>query len=398
MGQSSVIQKNILIFDIDSAAVCAYLVSYRYNKKLDTSSHEVAWSDTFDIIHYPNLDTQHFFGQTLKTCEGAAHAALKESSGRVIDDVICVIGTPWVSTQKRTSRYVKQHDFNVNELLINEILGKEKKDSLSTNLEYHLFNDLMVVDQTLLNIEINGYRSLNPVGKSARELKTRSLLSVISQQVYDAFGHVFERVFHRTPQMFSNIHFLYDAVHTHFKNEDDVLILDISGEVTDVMVVQNDTVTHIGSFPKGYQTIIRDAQKQFGTHSYRWWFKYISKNIGIDNKNIDSQYSQVLQKSFRSWLRVLHDTLGYMAQDGLLPSQLVLVSHARLESWLTSALLGSPELQTVLYGSSSIEVLHWSRHDQTDFSSERHSDQMHVIVDTAIHKYQKLWNHQKEKK
>ena len=345
-----------IIFDIDSASVGVAVVGYKEGKTIPIREYYSARTE-LDT----HLSFEDFFARTLRVFQEVANEALIHSPAD-IDSIYVAMGTPWVSSQKRTAHYKRKKPFVLNKELAEEIIKKEIKDPLSKNLDYHEHRDLRIFERRSIDIYVNGYPTLKPFDekREVSDVDIHSLTSVISGTTKEAFVHTIQRVFHREPQCISNTFVLYQALRTFIPNENSAMILDLGGTNTQMYVVHDDHLQDIASFPVGREHLIEDLATRLavGKGKARSLVRLYTQEM-LDEE-YQAQLSLVMDAVYRNWMRAWYELCDELSMKKLLPSTICLVAPADTVEWLRYHLLKSDELSEHIHTGKLPRVINLS--------------------------------------
>lgn len=342
-------QHNVIIFDIDSASIGVSVVGY-------SSSQQEHWTKRVPLN--TRLPFESFFAHTLRSLEEVAKEALLHTPAG-LEGIYMVLGTPWANSQKRTIEHHPDKPFIFNESLAHKLVQQEMNESLSKNIDYHAFGDLEVFERRTIATHINGYPSLYPFKhtKEVQQVAITSLTSVTSHTTREAFVHAIERVFHREPVLISNTFVNYHAVRTLLPHHDDTVVIDVGGTNTDVLIVRNDHLESIASFPIGMKHIEESISEHAGVDGYkaRSLIKMYTQNILEEEYKI--QLTRVMEKAFKVWMTPWYEVSRTLSAKKLLPSTLTLISSASFNPWLRYHILKSDELQEHIHTQGTLQII-----------------------------------------
>lgn len=339
-----------IVFDIDSNSVAAMVV-----QKQGGHDHVVAYQRT-DIHGEKNLSFDEFF---LKTQRILSDLAESMSSKLNSDDfaVYVNLSAPWVSSQKRILEYKKQKDFTFTEELVRDMITAEIERPLSDNNDYADYNLVSLIERRTLDVYVNGYPTRQPYGETAKTIELHALSSVMSTETKEVFESIIERYFHRVPVFFSNTFMNYQSVKTVLPYQDNVIIVDVSGRTTEVSVIKSDHLTHLGSFPLGSDQVIRDLAQTL-SFSLKKTYSMIEM---LDSETLDAVYQKRIQKamseSFHVWKKSFYAFIEKIAKDGVLPSDICLLTTPALQGWYIEQLLSADELMVHMHAGHTVSVV-----------------------------------------
>jgi len=348
--------KNNLIFDIDSSTVGVGLFEFGYDirgqcihvRELATIRESIT-----DGRLYPFEEFWQRAQSTLRKVAEKIHL----QSLIPLGNIYCNVSSPWASAQKRTIKYSKNKPFILTQKLADQLIEKELASSLKNNLDYHN-HDVDFIDRKTIAARSNGYSVRNPISKEMSDLEIDSLVTVVSTKTKKVFEHVIEKVFHRTPLFTSNIFIAYNNVQKTLPHQNDAIVVDVSGEMTEVIIIKNDHLSLIGTLPVGINHLLRDTSSYVGDSLAK-----TQKNIQLlFNSNLEKEYELKIKKalnhSYKKWLKEFYGFCDEASKQGSLPNTIVMKTYDKSMHWFESMLLQSDELSEHLHARARIEVIH----------------------------------------
>lgn len=355
MAKKIITTQHHIVFDIDSSTIGAGLFRYGYDIKNNCIEVTELSSIRKNIINGSEYPFESFFERTLKTLAAVAESIYLESM-IPLDGVHCNMGMPWMSAQKRSIKYKKDTPFLFTQELAEELIEKELSLSFSKNIDY-ANHDVALLDRQTVGVYANGYPTRNPIGKEMKDLSIESLTSVISKVTKQSFIDVIERVFHRVPEFTSNTFIRYQEVTKNLPHIDNAIVLDISGEVSEVLVIKDDHIKNIGSLPVGMHTIIRSLRDQLNIP-----IEKAKKMLHLyHDQKLDQEYAKSIDinihNAFTEWFKPFFNLIDEYAKQGLLPHTIILRTHASYLGWFEYMFLKEDMLHEHIHTQGQIEVI-----------------------------------------
>lgn len=187
--------------------------------------------------------------------------------GKRVDSIHCVFASPWFMAETKTERVNKSITLTPD--YINNLVKKEKK---SFEGRLAIDGEVSLIEQKIIHTKLNGYTTSSPYNKMANNAEITFFLSIVPKNILD----IIEKI--------SDLHFNIDEVTYHsftlvsyktlmdiFPEDSNAVIFDITGEVTDISVIEDDSLVKILSMPIGRNTVARDIAKR----------KKVSHNVAL---------------------------------------------------------------------------------------------------------------------
>jgi len=344
-----------IFFDIDSTSIGGMAVRYDYSDASVVINKREIFSMRKNITNGNEYPFERFFDQTLATLKYVAEE-IHLRALVPIDSIHINIGTPWESSQKRIITQSKKKPFTITQEITDELIERDSKYPLSKNVTYSK-HDVEVINRSTIDIYINGYPTRKPIGKEAREIEIHSLASVMSSSTKKSISDVIAGIFHTEAHFHPNTFVNYQSVRLFTPDVNSAIVLDISGEVTSVLVIHDDHLIHNGSFPVGANHILRGLRDALHVPMAK---AYSLVRMHTDGA-LDDQYQKDIQSSlntvFRTWFKSLYNLLDTYAKKGLLPHTVVLKSHNDTIEWMRIQLLQQEQLNEHIHSNQSIEMI-----------------------------------------
>ncbi len=113
---------------------------------------------------------------------------------------------------------------------------------------------------------LNGYQTSKPYGKQTKSIEISIFLSMISKEVETKTRKVLEKIFHSHTIAFHSFALTsFSAIRDIFHSEEDFLLVDVGGEVTDVSLVRRGILLETVSFPTGKNFLLRSVVLDLNT-------------------------------------------------------------------------------------------------------------------------------------
>ncbi|MFM7088717.1 MAG: hypothetical protein ACKOW9_04275 [Candidatus Paceibacterota bacterium] len=244
----------VLVFDVGSASVGGALFL-----KNNTGAPKIMYALRETIRLEPNLDQHAFVSNTMKT--------LREVAGRICisgfskpDEVHCVLSSPWFDSQTRVIQLEKNTPFVFTQKLADGLIEKETK--LFQEEHARQYGDDMYkvrsIELKTMSTILNGYKTADPYNQKAKSLEM-SLYVSMSQEVFlKEIEQSILRHFNVPEIKFASFTMASFAVaRDMFVNQENFLLVNIGGEVTDISIVKKEVIRESISFPIGENFIVR---------------------------------------------------------------------------------------------------------------------------------------------
>jgi len=310
-------KSNILFLIIRSGSITGLLSSY--DKEGNSDYVEIKK----DIIFDTTKSHKSFDTETYNTLESIAEACINRSLNLPLPDkVVCVYSSPWFDSQ------ISEYDIPFNK----KGFSYKLLDDLSSDAS-DLDSDVILIDQNIESITLNGYKTNNPKGQKYSEGTVTFLTSWITNDVKEGVESVIHKVLNdREIQHITLPHIINTVVGSHSNSYH---VLDIHGEATDIINIQNDSIDSTGSIPSGINSLIRSIRKE--NQSYQETheeFNHILKGL-IDPIKCREEKENI-KIALSEWVESLNAIPDFRENNNI-----ILISQNNTEKIFSEALKGS---------------------------------------------------------
>ncbi len=334
----------VAVFDIRSASVGGSLILLRENKIpkiLYTTRKQIPFKEKLNIKLFTSsmIRTLNYVVDDIEK-RGVVHLNFRTLSNKEIKEAFCFFSSPWYISQIQVVKIKKQKPFYLTDEIIHSLVQKEQEDFKQE--ESNFFgkdSKVEIIDNKIVQFRLNGYKTENPFGKKVKKIEASVFMSLISSDVADKVEKTILKIFHLDKiHMYSFALASFFNLRDIFELEDDFIMLDVSGEVTDVSYIRNDKLKEIQTFPIGKNTFVRNIIKTFKTN----YSSAVSLlNTYVQGK-LDVNTTQHLEVSLsdvkKDWVRFLEDRMLSLSDGAILPRTIFVVADENVGDILIKAI------------------------------------------------------------
>lgn len=338
-------EKIVAVFDIGSGSVGGAIVKV----PLDGSGVPVILKTTRnDIRFHDNFDFNSFMKDMTLALGLSADSLLNMKAGAP-EEIYCVLASPWYLSETRTVKLAKDKSFLFTKRLASEIIEKETTSLADLYKEKYgnLESTPQMIEQHTMAVSLNGYMVADPLGKRCSFLEMNMIISLAPKLCLDKIREILSKTFHHANVSFSSFTVsTYLAVRDKYMTLDSYLLIDISGEITDVGIVTKGVLKSVLSFPFGKTTFfkymctkleieLRDAKELFrlysaGSLSEEYKIKVIPLFKSIEN----------------SWGEAFSDCISTLPRTLILPNTIFLTADNDIRNWFADVLRNDEHIQS----------------------------------------------------
>ena len=226
--------------------------------------------------------------------DGEGRNALRAAYPRAaITSVAIAISAPWCYTVSKTISYAQDEPFEVTKELLSELIDTAERQ-VAEDLRTHAAAadlGLTAVTRATMDVLTNGYRVANPEKASAQSLLISQATVVGQKYVIDAIEEMHDKLFPKAmKQQLSYMLLLYCTARQLLPNADDVCLVDITYEATEM-------------------GILRDGCLQYSTHTAFGLYSLVREIATITGEPLPHVLTQLRGQDPQFFLQALTDTV-----------------------------------------------------------------------------------------
>jgi hypothetical protein len=246
--------------------------------------------------------------------------------GATVSEVYAMIHAPWTRSKTVHTTSVFEKETRITPAMIEAaaqtVISKEAEPHRNT-----------LIESSVVRVELNGYSTASPAGKSAHKLAVAVLLSDCHTAVRDGVTETLSRLFPKsTPVLRSGTRGLLTAVRSLPSLAEDYVIVDVMGDTTTIVVVRENLASDHTVILEGVQTILKRISKEGMPEETLSLVRMLDREECSDAAC--KEITQALAHAEIELARVYGDGLTRVATPVRLPVNLVLIADPDLAPWL----------------------------------------------------------------
>jgi hypothetical protein len=303
-----------------------------HSRSLSTLGPYVVATVREDISFQDALSSARFLASMLTALEHVLHEMQEKIKDKGIPaHIFCTLSSPWFILKTRHLHITRENPFEVTEESL-EGFFEEDVTLLKQELNETLpSNDIAIIEKRIIQIRLNGYEIKNPYGKTTDKMELTATVSVSSERVIQNIKRKIGQFFHTTSLSFGVFPLAaFSAIRDIFPEEQNFLFIDITGEATDVSLVNHDLILGTISFSYGKNFFIREISSTFHTvhEEAATLFKMFLVGTLDDLKR--TKIEAVLLRTQNEWLGRFDKTLQALSVNGALPSKIFFTADTEM--------------------------------------------------------------------
>lgn len=380
-------KKNLaLVFDIGSSSVGAALFETQ-----SSGVPKITYSFREPIILEEKMSASRVLFLTMRSLKIVADKIAKSGAGAPAH-IFCVLASPWYASQTRIIELKKNTPFIFTSKLADDLTKKEIKlfEEEHKVENKNKENKTRPIEFKNMKTVLNGYPTFKPLNQKAKELEMTIFLSMGEEQVLGKIEEIVFQYFHTSKVKFSSLLMTSFAVaRDMFVHQDNFLLVDIGGEMTDISMIKKDVLSESISFPMGRNYMIRGVAQGMNcslgeAKSFLSLYKDNHSNL-TEEKTL----SGTIEKLRSEWLRKFQESLAGLSKDISIPATIFITIDPGLADFF-SATIKTEQFSQYTLTESKFRVIFLSTqalHGIATFEDKTERDPFLVIESIYINRF-----------
>jgi hypothetical protein len=187
---------------------------------------------------------------------------------KIVDFALVTFSSPWFVSKTKRISILEENPFTVTKAFIENIVQNEEaifKKELVKEDRRETTETFSIIEKSVLHTKINGYTLDNPIGKKTKRFEAFLFMSLVAETIEK---EITSRILKHTHILKNHILLhtfpliTFSAIRDMFPSVPDFLVMDITGEITEITLVRDNTIVETLSFPFGRNSIIRHIAKK----------------------------------------------------------------------------------------------------------------------------------------
>ncbi len=255
----------------------------------------------------------------------AAYAESYAKRGKSVSSVYAVIRAPWV--RSRTARAMTI--FEREETITEEILSGLARQALGTEQEPVLAS---LIGLGVIKVELNGYVTTNPLGKSAHAAAVSALVSECESAVRAQVTEALQRVFGTPPILRAQERALISIMHESPLRPHNQTIIDIGSDATECIVIRKGVAADHALVAEGTYSMLKRVSGGGLPDETLSVMRMMNKDAC--SSDACKALSESLARAEPDLVRVFGEALGKLAAVRRLPNDMLIAVDPEFAPWL----------------------------------------------------------------
>jgi hypothetical protein len=322
-GFSKKKEELVLSLHIGSGAVGGALV--RLNS---SGTPKIVFSSIEHIPIEEKLNTPKFLEKTIKSLEVVVGNIYKSGLGAPVR-IFCVLGSPWYASQTRLIQLKRNTPFVFTEKIADDLIRAEiKLMGEEHSLQYgDGENAIRPIELKNIRTTLNGYETKEPLYKKTQEVEMTMFISMSGEKILRKMEESIRKSFQFEQIKFSSFAMVsFTVVRDLMPEHENFLLVDISGEVTEIFMVKKNVLHGSVSYPQGRNFFTRNIALGLGcTISEARSLVSLWKD-GHAEEKVSAKITSILDKLRAEWLGKFQESLANISADISIPSRVYITA------------------------------------------------------------------------
>lgn len=376
----------VLVFDVGSSSIGGALF---YTQK--SGIPKIILSMREPIVLLQNIDTDQLFSLTLKSLSVLTQKIYDKKMGAP-SRVVCVLSSPWYASQTRIIKFEKNTPFVFTSKLADSLIEKEVGIFSSEHLSnyVHIGNKVLPIELKNMKMMLNGYNAPQPLNQKAKELEMTIFISMSSEQFLQKVEETIRKYYNVKNIKFSSFAMASFALARDMLiKEDDFLLVDIGGEVTDVAMVKKDVLRESVSFPMGPNYLIRGLAQGLKCSLDESASILSMYKDGHANDATMTKIDPVIASLKSEWLKRFQESLANLSNDISIPANIFITVDQELAEFF-SGVIKSEQFSQYTLTESKFKITFFGAkelHGAASFADTVTRDAFTILESIYINRY-----------
>lgn len=342
----------IAVFDIGSASISGALFFVQ-----KSGVPKIVFSVREKITLQHQINSKNLLIEMRKALNGVARQMAISNFGAP-KKVFCVLSSMWYVSHNRVIKMKKNTPFIFTDKLANSLIEKELKLFREDHLGQYTKNggQIRVIELKNIRTMLNGYEVSNPYKQKASELEMALFISMAEEEVLSSIENVIAQHFHIDDIKFTSFLMAsFTVVRDMHPHQEDFILVDIGGEITDIAIIKNNVLIGSASYPLGSNFIARDMASVLGSNLEEAKTFFSLYKDGHAEEKIHQRFDPIVNSSKTRWLEKFQVSLDTLSNDISIPSTIYFTTDKEFADFFIDVMQNEQFNQYILT-SSKFEI------------------------------------------
>lgn len=319
----------VVIFDIGSASIGGAVVYF--GKEVP----KISYCTRIQLPFQEKADKKHLLPQIEEILSQVAgdiqKNGLKAVRGKSVvpQEIVCILSSLWSSTRTTNASFENKERFVVTDEVMDNLLAQIHKKNKEEKEE-----GVVTIEEIVVNSFLNGYPTQLPLGKKAQHINVSFLESTVTKEldtkIHDTIHKIFSSDIPVLLRSFTLVAF--SVTRDMFEYMRDSMLIDVTGEITEIVVVRDSKLDETFSFPYGKNTIVRDIAEKTGSIP-----EDVLARLRISLSKAESEIKEEVSEEEKKWVEMFGGACEELSSEtSPLPQDVFLITDTSYEKWFRS--------------------------------------------------------------
>jgi hypothetical protein len=341
----------VVLFDITSGSVGASLVEFSPDG-VPVMRDVVRESFPYSNDEYSRPHMQLMF----KALEHVA-AVLHSRNHVSPKHVYCFLSSPWYFGSSISVSKKGDIPFEVNKGMVVDMLADKIRDfGVHAKNNYFGGEEISTLEKKTIQARLNGFPVEKIKKTTVKELDLVFYISSTSKHLIKEIENRIHRSYNREVKFASFMFSSFIVSRDILAGENDYLLVDISGNITEASLVRHDILLETDTFPYGTHTFIQKIAEELSMdiEHARSLFSMYKHDVlePVTKKKVQN----AIRTSMKSWIQSMQNLMSELTDRHILPRKIILASSTE-SAQVFGHLFKAPELTSLLTTAPEFDVI-----------------------------------------
>ncbi len=266
-------------------------------------------------------------------------ALLEYSSSAKLSLTQCSIAAPWSYTVTKTININQEDPIEITLNFVDELVYTAQKQVEEELKEHSNTTDigLTVIAKSTMDLLSNGYRVKDPEGETATSLKLTQATVVAQQYVMNGITEVHQKLFPKAKvEAMSFILMLYCTTRSLHPEIDDICLVDITDEASEIGIVRDGSLKYSTHIPFGMSSLAREISATCNIPLHEALGYLRSKDVAGIKQHLPESKHNDISIIFDAYIEKLAGLLNETGDTLSIPKQISLHVESSYDALFTN--------------------------------------------------------------
>jgi hypothetical protein len=255
--------------------------------------------------------------------------------------IFCILSSLWYVSQTRVINLKKNTPFTFTAKLADGLVQKEislfKEEHLAKNI--NVGGSFRIIELKNIKMVLNGYETSQPLNQKAQELEMAIFVSMSGEQILKKIEDTIRKHFHFKRIQFSSfLMAFFTVVRDMYFQQENFLLVDIGGEVTDISMIKKNTLRESISFPLGCNFLTRGVAACLHCALSEASSLISLFKDGHAEETLSQKLASIMDQLKANWLKKFQESLANLSNDISIPATIYIALDKDLADFFSETI------------------------------------------------------------